>query len=625
MDSQSTVATRVAPGANRSGTPPRAEGHVGDAYAAAAELRDALGAVGLPAGDQDPSLAGERAAVLAQLDDYVLPRLAAIGRPPLVVVGGPTGVGKSTLVNSLAGSRVTEPGLRRPTTRTPVLVHHPDDASWFADGQVLSAFPRAVQGRAEGRSQGRAHGAQGGPDDATAAGAPALDVVASPGVPAGVALLDTPDFDSVDDDNRTLAERLLRAADVWLFVTSAARYADQLPWQHLDHALARGASVLVVLNRVSPADRSRVVTDFRALLARRGFPESRVFVVEHTDVDDAGALPRHMVAPIRAALESLALESLGRESLGRESLGRESLGRESADDQGAAGPMVRRTLAGALAHAAEVGDRVARRAAQHQAALEQVADASDAGYDLAQAEIAAALAERSLLDGPLAAQWEELAGVPVTAPLAESVASVRRRVATEPAAADDLPRCELAVNLAVETLLAGATDRAARRTATTLGASAVGAALLEASREDLRRPSRAVRAGTPAAVGAWQRRVADAVRTELITSDLDDGLDPQGLRAFALAVTVHALATSAPGRAHGGAAVGEGLQGLVSGAAADLARTVAELMAPERARVRELIGPWCATPEALDAVARAAAGVRDSAERLARPAGRGAA
>ena len=45
-----------------------------------------------------------------QLDDYVMPRLATIDAPLLAVVGGSTGAGKSTLVNSLVGREVSAPG-----------------------------------------------------------------------------------------------------------------------------------------------------------------------------------------------------------------------------------------------------------------------------------------------------------------------------------------------------------------------------------------------------------------------------------------------------------------------------------------------------------------------------------
>ena len=93
--------------------------------AALTELRAAVAPVRLPL--PLPDAAEQQRAVseiTSQLDDYVLPRLATIDAPLLAVVGGSTGAGKSTLVNSLVGRQVTTPGVIRPTTRAPVLVHH---------------------------------------------------------------------------------------------------------------------------------------------------------------------------------------------------------------------------------------------------------------------------------------------------------------------------------------------------------------------------------------------------------------------------------------------------------------------------------------------------------------------
>ena len=62
---------------------------------------------------------------MAQLDDYILPRYRSLDAPLLAVVGGSTGAGKSTLVNALVGHPVTRAGAIRPTTRQPILLHHP--------------------------------------------------------------------------------------------------------------------------------------------------------------------------------------------------------------------------------------------------------------------------------------------------------------------------------------------------------------------------------------------------------------------------------------------------------------------------------------------------------------------
>ena len=74
-----------------------------------------------------------------------------------------------------------------------------------------------------------------------------LQLVPHPALPAGLALLDAPDIDSVVVGNRELAAQLLAAADLWLFVTTAARYADAVPWELLHTAQRRGTALAVVL------------------------------------------------------------------------------------------------------------------------------------------------------------------------------------------------------------------------------------------------------------------------------------------------------------------------------------------------------------------------------------------
>ena len=71
-------------------------------------LRDAVGGAALPLDvtSRAPAEASRRQ-LLQQLDDYVLPRLRRLDAPLLAVVGGSTGAGKSTLVNSLVGGEVS--------------------------------------------------------------------------------------------------------------------------------------------------------------------------------------------------------------------------------------------------------------------------------------------------------------------------------------------------------------------------------------------------------------------------------------------------------------------------------------------------------------------------------------
>ncbi|MCC6497447.1 MAG: 50S ribosome-binding GTPase, partial [Propionibacteriaceae bacterium] len=169
-------------------------------------LRDALAGVRLPL--ELPAAAaalGTARGFVAQLDDYVLPRLDRLDAPLLAVIGGSTGAGKSTLVNSLLGRVVSTPGVIRPTTRSPVLVHHPEDEEWFASESILPGLARSTGNARDART---------------------LQVVPEASLPRGLAILDAPDVDSVVAENRALAAQLLAAADLWLFVTSAARYAD---------------------------------------------------------------------------------------------------------------------------------------------------------------------------------------------------------------------------------------------------------------------------------------------------------------------------------------------------------------------------------------------------------------
>src|SRR5215213_5195323 len=108
-------------------------------------LRDDLRAVRLeldvPGADE---ARGVRDDLVAQVDDYLLPRLAQMEAPALIVVGGSTGAGKSTLVNSLVGAVVSPAGVLRPTTRVPVLVCHSDDVRWFDDDRILPGLARTT-------------------------------------------------------------------------------------------------------------------------------------------------------------------------------------------------------------------------------------------------------------------------------------------------------------------------------------------------------------------------------------------------------------------------------------------------------------------------------------------------
>src|SRR6266550_4838938 len=77
------------------------------------------------------------------LDGFVRPRVADIDAPLLVLLLGPTGAGKSSLLNTIAGAEVSEAGVLRPTTKDAVLYASESDSQRILDGGRLGAIARA--------------------------------------------------------------------------------------------------------------------------------------------------------------------------------------------------------------------------------------------------------------------------------------------------------------------------------------------------------------------------------------------------------------------------------------------------------------------------------------------------
>lgn len=436
------------------------------------ELRDSLTSVRLPLPlPRAAELTGVSRDLSTQLDDYVLPRLERIEAPLLAVVGGSTGAGKSTLVNSLIGRVVTKPGVIRPTTKSPVLVFNPDDERWFGDDRILPGLIRSTDSSQDTRS---------------------LHLVPEPTLPRGLAILDAPDIDSVVIENRLLAAQLLSAADLWLFVTSAARYADAVPWEYLANAVERSAAVAVVVDRVPPAAMAEVPPHLGKMMTERGLASSPLFAVPETTTDADGLLPDSAVAPIRGWLAALAA------------------------DQNTRARVVMQTLDGAIGSLTRQAPSIAQAVDDQVEALAQLRADADSSYVEAIRAIQVQSADGTLLRGEVLARWHDFVGTgEFFRALEQKIGWLRDRIWAAirgvPKGADEV---QVAVESGLEALLREEGEKAAERAEAAWRTNPAGRVLLDRAGDDLRRVSQDYPARAGRAIRAWQGDVMDIVSTE---------------------------------------------------------------------------------------------------------------
>jgi hypothetical protein len=412
--------------------------------------------------------------LVGQVDDYLLPRLRQLDAPLLAVVGGSTGAGKSTLVNTLIGDNVSKAGWLRPTTRGPVLVCSPGDLRWFSEDRILPELARTT-----------GDGSQGG--------GRSLHVVAHAGVPAGLALLDAPDIDSVVAENRQLAGQLLAAADLWIFCTTAARYADAVPWELLHTAQQRSTALAVVINRVPPEGLREISSHLAAMLDQNGLARATLFAIPETGLSTSDdRLPEGIVQPLRTWLDALA------------------------GDADARSEVIRTTLDGALQSVRARVSFLAREVDEQLGAAASLRDAAEDFYADALREFDDGIRSGSVLRGEVLSRWQEFVGTgQLTRNLEQRVGRLRDRVTAfitgrpAPTAA-----VEEALESSVQTLLRSAAERAAERTVDAWRDGPAGRALLAGRDQSLGHPSGEFGAALEQEIRAWQGRVLELVAAE---------------------------------------------------------------------------------------------------------------
>ena len=227
-------------------------------------------AVDLAEGRLDPAALERARAVVARAGM----RLGLGVDTTVVALAGPTGAGKSTLFNALAGAELVSAGVRRPTTSAVTAATRGD-----VDPALLDWLGAA-----------RRH--------------------ALSGDGAGVVLLDLPDYDSVEASHRREVERIIELVDLLVWVADPQKYADAaLHDRYLRPLRGHGEAMMVVLNqadRLADGALEACRADLRRLLAEDGLPDLPVLAVSARDGRGLGGLRAELDRRVAARAAAVA-------------------------------------------------------------------------------------------------------------------------------------------------------------------------------------------------------------------------------------------------------------------------------------------------------------------------------
>ena len=208
------------------------------------------------------------------------------GETYVLALAGGTGVGKSSLLNALAGSAVSEVRAVRPTTDEPI--------AWVAEERREELGPlmewlgvKQVTGHADASL-------------------------------AGVAVLDLPDVDSIRTEHRSRVDELLPRIDAVAWVVDPEKYDDERLHAYLRSLAAHAPRMRFVLNkadRLAEGQREELAADLRRRLAAAGIDAPRVSVVSAQRGDGVDALRAELASEADAkGLVTGKLETDAREA-----------------------------------------------------------------------------------------------------------------------------------------------------------------------------------------------------------------------------------------------------------------------------------------------------------------------
>lgn len=209
-------------------------------------------------------------------------RLGFLGDTVVIALGGGTGVGKSSLLNAIAGETVAPTGARRPTTDRP-LAWIPADAE---PGLIRLLDDLGIEDRVGQSSHPH------------------------------LAVLDLPDFDSVVGAHRQTVERLLPRVDAVIWIVDPEKYNDRTI--HADYlrplAAYQGQFVFVLnqIDRLTAGELDVLLADFEQTLWRDGVVQPTIFPLSAAppDADPTGLDPLHFYLRERLNAKRMATSKL---------------------------------------------------------------------------------------------------------------------------------------------------------------------------------------------------------------------------------------------------------------------------------------------------------------------------
>jgi GTP-binding protein EngB required for normal cell division len=216
-------------------------------------------------------------------------RLRMSASHTVVALAGGTGSGKSSLFNAMSGANFSPAGVMRPTTK------HTHACVWGMEGAAPLLDWLGVQRR---HRYARASALDEGEASLT-----------------GLLLIDLPDHDSVVTGSAALVDRLVKLADMMVWVLDPLKYADaSVHWRYLVPLAGHAAVISVVLNQadtLTPEQVKECEADLRRLLDAEGLTETPVLVTSAltgAGLDDLRRVLADAVAARRAATDRITAD-----------------------------------------------------------------------------------------------------------------------------------------------------------------------------------------------------------------------------------------------------------------------------------------------------------------------------